>query len=53
MGPKDLNVMTEDWNAMPGWMKAMMVELVFVGSYVQVKYPEVYAEAKEAYDATR
>ena len=50
--PEDLNVVTEDWNAMPAWMKAMLTELVFVGSYVQVKYPEIYAEAEGAYNAT-
>jgi len=53
MSPKDLNVMTEDWNAMPNWMKALVTELVFVGSYVQTKYPEIAAEAMEAYNATR
>lgn len=31
----------------PEWMREHIEELAFVASYVQVKYPEIYAEAVE------
>jgi hypothetical protein len=49
MTPPETN--NEDWNAMPQWMKDMVTRQVYVGAYVQMKYPEIYAEAMEAKEA--
>lgn len=41
--------MPEKSTPTPKWMQDHIEELAWVASYVQVKYPEIYAEAQEEY----